>query len=254
MNGLVKKTPFFIILSGIFALVTLIVLSIDGSAPPPGGVSHQAFGGVWATFTHMRGAAATGFVAIGAFLWLFSTFLWRVKWVYPWLVAHRDITGTWFAESAPGVWNPFTTLMHVEHGFFRISVELIRRESRGRSVIATFERSEAQEPRLFVVYNSFVRLGPKEKTPTDGRSAEHSGCLRLDLTGERTSEQDWKLEGEYWTNKQYADDEIDEKAARIIQHRGTWGRMEATWKSRVLLPMSDPDVSRFLDKYRLSDE
>src|SRR5215204_1180577 len=123
MNGLVVKEAFFLILSAIFAVTVLVVLGVTDTAsnsPPEG------FDKIWSTFNQFKGAAASGFVAIGAFLWLFSTFLWRFKWFYPWLVMHRDISGTWFAESIPGVWNTFTTLMHVDHGFFRISVVLLR--------------------------------------------------------------------------------------------------------------------------------
>ena len=92
MNGLVNKTPFFLILSGIFAFTVLVALSIDSGAPPPAGVPVQGLDKAWEAFSHVRGAASTGFVAIGAFLWLFSAVLWRLKWFYPWLITQRDIT------------------------------------------------------------------------------------------------------------------------------------------------------------------
>lgn len=251
MNGLVNKAPFFAILSAIFALATAIALAASKPPPPASGSAEgvlEAITHLWANFENLKGAAAVGFTAVGAFLWLFSIRLWRIEWLFhPWLVTQRDITGTWFAESMPGAWDPFTTLVHIEHGFFGIFVELIRPKSRGRSVSASLQTVEGQPPRLYVIYDSKVIVA--DGAPPVSHGIDHTGCLLLDLRGERGPKNDWKLTGEYWTTKERRAGRFDKKAARRIEHKGTWGRLGASWRRRELLALTNPEVEKFLAKY-----
>ena len=258
MNGLVNKAIFFLLLGGIFALAAALAIALGppiaiASTAPISGTFIERLRNFYSNFAHLRLAAVTAFTSLGVFIWFFATWLWRLRVFYPWLVTQRDFTGTWFMDSTPGSWERFRTLMHIKHDFFGIRVRLIRKPSLGRSLSANLQRSEAGDPRLYMVYESCIDAEAQEGRPVP-HNVDHLGCLRLDLSNE--SNRAWwtlmwspipgaKLSGEYWTNKERAPEKRNEEG-RVYKDKGTWGTVTATWQASRFLAETDCEVVKWL--------
>ena len=262
MNGLINKTSFFLILSVIFALavalaVTFDPLTTENAAVPP---LLDRLKNFWMHLSHLRLAAATAFSALAIFISVFSIWLWKLTIFYPWLVTHRDLTGTWFMRSAQGPFGPFTTIMHIRHGFFAIQIDLIRDISVGTSLSVSLQRAESGKPRLFVVYDSRPVERWEGSKPTL-HNVEHRGCFVVDLEDE-TSSVRWPsawsptangvLSGEYWTTKERGQDIYDQRNGRI-RFKGTWGLIHASREARDLLPFTDSSVQKWLSTMPLPE-
>jgi hypothetical protein len=196
-------------------------------------------------FTSIWKAAATGLMAVGIYYFIFQKWLWRWRFLRPWLVKYPDLTGTWHAQFQGVTLNTsFRSIIHIDHRFTSLSLTSVRPVSRTNSVATMLVVLPRNSLRLYVIYESNVVV------PLDGEAAshgaEHSGCFRLDLAGEDGSLKGRVLDGVYWTDKPRGAD---------VNNRGTWGRVSMRWKSRTLASLDDHSASTFLaDDNRHADD
>jgi hypothetical protein len=139
------------------------------------------------------------------------------------------LSGTWHATSFPGIWDPFTAVVSIDHSFDRIRASLIRNQTLGRSLTATLGRTDRESVRLYLVYYSqFAELRPISRVPAADHGEDHSGALFLDLNDETIGPAGWVLQGEYWTNKR--------EDRHADASKGTWGRIAMEFRRREPAP------------------
>ena len=130
---------------------------------------------------------------------LFDTWLWRFKWLHPWLVPNINIDGTWKGELVSNFRGedgatipPIEVFLVVRQGFFGISLRLLTRESESESLTAQITHASDGPQTVIGAYRNTPIIAHRD------RSQIHYGALRLAIRGGNPAT---RLEGEYWTDR-----------------------------------------------------
>jgi hypothetical protein len=222
---MINRTPFVWILRLIFLGAAL---ASAGFLVQTSGIPSDILD-VYGLLHFLWGPVAAGVTAVTCFYVIFEKWLWRWPIMRGWLVQLPDLTGTWLAislsETFPGP--KYYSLVTIDHGFDRLTYRAWRPESTVKSVACSVEKKD-QDIRVFVAYENEVGVSPAK------HGIDHEGCLRMTLLNKRC-QKIWKLEGEYWTNKQ--------RVAGGPRDRGTVGKIFMTWVCRDLVD-EDSEVAK----------
>ena len=185
-------------------------------------------------------SASTGLLAVAIFYFLFRKWLWRLRFLQPWLVRYPDITGTWYARFESVTFaDTFHSLVLIGHELDRIRFRSERNQSMTIGVATMLARPQGDEVVLYSVYDSEV-LVPDPSAGRAEHASDHRGCFRLRLSGEHGPKEQWRLNGIYWTNKQ--------RKGGAENDLGTWGRVTMQYQGRRIVTKQDPSAHEFLMK------
>ena len=131
---------------------------------------------------------------------VFTTWLWRWKYLHNWLVPFPDLNGTWQGEiqtswkdaegKTPG---PIPVILSINQSFGKMSCVMRTSEMESHSYLEGFcIDKDAQVRRLCYSYTS------RPKAALRARSTPHDGTILFNIVGDPVQ----KLEGEYWTQRQ----------------------------------------------------
>lgn len=139
-------------------------------------------------------------MAYGILYLLFTKWAWRWRIFRGWLVPYPDLQGTWRGELQTTWRNPETgevpgpipVTLAIRQTFSAVSVVMFTGESMSHSVAASLsEADESGIKRLSYTYTNTPKVGVRD------RSIVHDGAAVLRII----TEQERRLEGEYWTNR-----------------------------------------------------
>jgi len=131
---------------------------------------------------------------------VFTTWIWRWKYLHNWLVPFPDLNGTWQGEiqtswkdaegKTPG---PIPVILSINQSFGKMSCVMRTSEMESHSYLEGFcIDKDAQVRRLCYSYTS------RPKAALRARSTPHDGTILFNIVGDPVQ----KLEGEYWTQRQ----------------------------------------------------
>ncbi|MDB5616718.1 hypothetical protein [Tardiphaga sp.] len=214
----------------VIAFLTELWWAQTNIALPSRELSWNTIHALYGAFGGLSEAAGGALAITGAVFWLFTKWGWRQPVFQKLgLINFPDLSGTWHAISNPGEWNPFRTVVVINHSFHGLRMTLIRTQSTGNTLAATLARTNSMSARLYVTYySSFGKERTLPVIPAVDHGEDHSGALLLDLNDESLDPEAWVLRGEYWTNKRR--DASDDRT------RGTWGRIEMRFQRREPAP------------------
>lgn len=160
--------------------------------------------GVWGVALILAGVAVTAdwlrrfSVVVGVLVLVLSIadkWLWRLRWLRPWLFNMPDLNGTWEVaisptapESSP---QKVGAYMVIRQTFATISLRLLTAESHSETLSAHVVRRDDGTYSLAAVYRNTTRLQVRERSPL------HHGALLLDVHGDPPD----SLAGQYWTDR-----------------------------------------------------
>lgn len=160
--------------------------------------------GIWGVALLLAGVPVTAAwfkpfsVVVGALVLILSAadkWLWRIRWLRPWLFNMPDLNGTWKVairpiapESSP---QKVGAYMVIRQTFSTISLRLLTAESRSETLSAHVVRRDDGTYSLAAVYRNTTRLQVRERSPL------HHGALLLDVHGDPPD----SLAGQYWTDR-----------------------------------------------------
>lgn len=156
-------------------------------------------------------------------LFVFTKWIWRMRFLQGWLVPFPDLEGTWEGtlqttwidpktKKSPA---PIPLILVIRQSFDLISCVMYTKESSSHSTAASFmKEDDSGIKRLTYVYSNRPDASIRE------RSAVHDGAAILTIASKPKK----KLEGEYWTN------------------RKTTGSINLTFKSKELFE-GFPDIN-----------
>lgn len=176
---------------------------------------------------------------------VFTTWLWRCRYLQGWLIPFPDLNGTWEGQlqtnwkdgngRTPG---PIPAILTIKQTFGRLSCVVRTAEMESHSYLEGFcIDPDAQVRRLCYSYTS------RPKSALRDRSTPHDGTTLLSIIGRPVH----RLEGEYWTQRQTTGalaltfrckELLDEPPADFAPHpvlereeqdtgaRSTWGRAD----------------------------
>lgn len=160
--------------------------------------------GVWGVALLLAGVPVTAAwfkpfsIVVGALVLVLSVadkWLWRIRWLRPWLFNTPDLNGTWKVairptapESSP---RKVGAYMVIRQTFSTISLRLLTAESRSETLSANVVRCDDGTYRLAAVYRNTTRLQVRERSPL------HHGAFILDVHGGPPD----SLAGQYWTDR-----------------------------------------------------
>jgi predicted pore-forming effector associated with SMODS systems len=128
-------------------------------------------------------------------LLLVDKWLWRIRWLQPWLLNMPDIQGTWLARIRPtGVASTreeINAFMVIRQTLSAVSLRLLTAESHSEVLCARIARCDDGTFQLAGVYRNTPRLGVRDRSPV------HHGALLLALQGNPPA----SLAGQYWTDR-----------------------------------------------------
>lgn len=128
-------------------------------------------------------------------LMLVDKWLWRIRWLQPWLFNMPDIQGTWRARIRPTGAGPaageIDAFMVIRQTLSAISLRLLTAESYSEILAAKIVRSDDGNFTVAGVYRNTPRLAVREKSPV------HHGALLLTVQGNPPE----SLAGQYWTDR-----------------------------------------------------
>lgn len=178
--------PFLYLLAGFSVVVLLIAASIQG-------FELKSF---WKTLRLIPTVATADIVAY----LIFTTWIWRWKFLQGWLIPFPDLNGTWQGHlettwkdeqgNTPG---PIPTILTIKQSFTRLSCVMRTGEMVSHSYIEGFcIDKHNQVRRLCYSYTSQTGITVRH------RSNPHDGTMVLNIIGTPAA----KLEGEYWTRRE----------------------------------------------------
>lgn len=137
-------------------------------------------------------------VVVGVLMVLLSIadkWLWRVKWLRPWLFNMPDVHGTWrvsIQSTAPAE-SPthVSAFMVIRQTFSTISLRLYTAESQSETLSARVLRCDDGTCNIAAVYRNTSRLEVRARSPL------HHGALLLSVQGDPPE----TLSGQYWTDR-----------------------------------------------------
>ena len=137
-------------------------------------------------------------IVVGALVLVLSVadkWLWRIRWLRPWLFNMPDLNGTWKVairptapESSP---QKVGAYMVIRQTFSTISLRLLTAESHSETLSAHMVRRDDGTYGLAAVYRNTTRLQVRERSPL------HHGALVLHVHGDPPD----SLAGQYWTDR-----------------------------------------------------
>lgn len=147
----------------------------------------------------------------------FTKWLWKLKWLYSWLVPYPNLNGTWKGEIKSN-WiddktgkkpAPIPVILTIKQSFTNISCVMRTDEMNSYSFVSGFMiDKENQILRLVYSYSSIPKQTVKERSP------QHFGTMYFDVINNGAKKE---LCGDYWTE------------------RKTTGRIELEfWKTELL--------------------
>lgn len=154
---------------------------------------------------------------------IFTTWLWRWKWLQGWLIPFPDLNGTWeghiqtnWKDSEGNTPGPIPAILSVKQRFNHVSCVMRTGEMESHSYIEGFcIDPDNQVRRLSYSYTSKPTLTVVHRSPP------HDGTMLLNIIGNPVR----KLKGEYWTQ------------------RGTTGSVELTYKTTDRLDELPPGTA-----------
>lgn len=144
--------------------------------------------------------------------------LWRVKWLRPWLFNMPLLHGTWRVVmqpapappeqgSGPAPSPPLAAFMVIRQTFSTISLRLYTAESRSETLSARVVRCDDGTCNIAAVYHNTPRLQVRDRSPL------HHGALLLSVHGDLPQ----TLSGEYWTDRRTRGDLVlSDRSERIV--------------------------------------
>ena len=137
-------------------------------------------------------------VVVGVLMVLLSIadkWLWRVKWLRPWLFNMPDLHGTWRVSIQPtapaGSPNHVSAFIVIRQTFSSISLRLYTAESHSETLSARVVRCDDGTCNVAAVYRNMPRLQVRDRSPL------HHGALLLSVQGDPPE----SLSGQYWTDR-----------------------------------------------------
>ena len=137
-------------------------------------------------------------VAVGVVVLVLSIadkWLWRLRWLRPWLFNMPDLNGTWKVvirptapESSP---REVIAYMVIRQTFSTVSLRLFTAESNSETLSARVVRCDDGTCNVAAVYRNTPRLQVRERSPL------HHGALLLNVQGDHPE----SLAGQYWTDR-----------------------------------------------------
>lgn len=134
------------------------------------------------------------------FVYLFSKFFWKWKFLHSWMVPFPNLNGTWkgFIKST---WldpktnkrpDPISVILTIKQTFFSISCVMRTQEMESYSFISGFIiNADNQILRLVYSYDSIPKQTVKDRSP------QHFGTMSFNVINSEKRE----LVGEYWTGR-----------------------------------------------------
>ena len=160
--------------------------------------------GVWGVALILAGVPVTAAwfrpfsVVVGVLVLVLSIadrWLWRLRWLRPWLFNMPDLNGTWKVvihptapESSP---HEVIAYMVIRQTFSTVSLRLFTAESHSETLSARVVRCDDGTCNLAAVYRNTPRLQVRERSPL------HHGALLLNVQGDPPE----SLAGQYWTDR-----------------------------------------------------
>jgi hypothetical protein len=159
--------------------------------------------------------AATSVVSL--FVLALDHYLWRVPWIGRKITKRPDVRGTWKGTLSSHWIDPATdkridpdpeVYLVVRQTFWRVSANLITRESKSCSTTATIDDDGCGQYQLTALYRNTPRAAVRH------RSEVHHGAFKLDISGQPVG---W-LEGYYWTDRNTMGElEFDERFTEAVE-------------------------------------
>ncbi len=160
--------------------------------------------GVWGVALILAGFPVTAAwfkpfsVVVGVLVLVLSIadrWLWRLRWLRPWLFNMPDLNGTWkvvIHPTAPQS-SPHEVIAYIviRQTFSTISLRLFTAESHSETLSARVVRCDDGTCNVAAVYRNTPRLQVRE------RSTLHHGALLLNVQGDPPE----SLAGQYWTDR-----------------------------------------------------
>lgn len=139
------------------------------------------------------------------FVAIFSSYLWKLKFLKDWLIPFPDLNGTWKGQINT-TWNdpltqerpePIPAILTIKQSFSNISCVMRTAEMTSRSIVSDFVLDkDNQVKRLFYSYDSNPIQTVKERSP------QHCGTVVFDIVENSKI----VLKGEYWTGRKTTGD------------------------------------------------
>jgi hypothetical protein len=174
-------------------------------------------------------AAGSAFFAFFVFRSVFEQWLWRWRIFQGWLVLIPDLSGVWSGDLYSITYNDrFYNVVEIRHKFDRLLYSSSRRGqnggivSREEDIVCDVRRAESEKVELIVVY----RNEPGQMHNNDGYTRPHEACAVMVLIDGKCKKTDWKLGGQYWTNKHWP-------GAPSSDNGATRGEITLTWKASL---------------------
>ena len=131
---------------------------------------------------------------------IFTTWVWRWRYLEGWLIAFPDLNGTWqgviqsnWKDAEGKSICPIPTILTIKQSFGRMSCTMRTAEMESHSYLEGFcIDKNAQVRQLCYSFTSRPHAGLRE------RSTPHDGTMLFNIIGKPV----YKLEGEYWTQRQ----------------------------------------------------
>ena len=152
-------------------------------------------------------------IVVGVLIVLLSVadkWLWRMKWLRPWLFNMPELHGTWrvhLQPTAPAT-SPreVTAFMVIRQTFSTISLRLYTAESHSETLSARVVRCDDGTCNVAAVYRNTPRLQVRDQSPL------HHGALLLSVQGDPPK----TLAGQYWTDRlSQGEMTLSHRAARL---------------------------------------
>jgi len=154
--------------------------------------------GVSVDLSWLKSLSGVGTV-VSFVLWVFDSWIWRLRLLHPWFVAQPNIRGTWKSEIHSTWINPETdqplpgieAYVVVRQSYSCITIRVFTRESESLTLAASLNITPDGLWQLASVYRNSPRA-----TLLD-RSVQHFGAIALDVRGDPA----YLIDGQYWTNR-----------------------------------------------------
>ncbi len=184
LNYLNKK-----IYVGILAIVSIVIYLVVIWALP---VSEGLL------FNNVK-AISTTISVDGVFIWFFTKYIWKWRYLHGWLVPFPDLNGTWRGE-IKSTWidpvskqrpNPIPVILTVNQSFLSVSCVMRTEEMESYSFISDFiVDKEKQILKIIYSYDSIPKQTVKDRSP------QHYGTIIFNITNSNST-----LTGDYWTGR-----------------------------------------------------
>ncbi len=169
--------------------------------------------------------ATSGGTVTVIFYLAFSRWFWKNSLFQGWLIKLPDLTGTWLGEEISYTFtedSPNSVCVSIDHEFEKMTFTARHKGSENTVLAAQLAKDDVSNcVKLIVTYeNRRVGQGSRHTSP-------HLGCYVMTLKrpkNEKSATEQWKLEGDYWTNKS--------RQTSDPKDYGTHGTICVRWSTR----------------------